>query len=260
MVTYLSRDASGLRPPRSGPGELTASRVTGVVIHWPGTSTRTPITTQTAVAAALRGWQAFHMDPEPNGRGWSDIAYQVAVDQAGRAWMLRGFRNQSAANGNEELNKRYGAILLVLVEGEDPSTAMKATVRELVGHFRKIYPGATAVLPHSAVRPDGTDCPGPAARAALEAGDFTPGTPPTEDDDMWNAEQAEKIEKRYTLAHQLWLSQTYAERAVSDALAVKLLNGDPPPSTAAIVDAVKTIELLWRPIQRVQAEALEKLT
>ena len=255
MVTYLSRDAWGARPPKAGPGELVASRVDGVVIHWPGTSSPNPITSMAGVASALRGWQAFHMNPEPQGRGWSDIAYQVAVDQAGRAWMLRGFRIQSGANGNEELNQRYGAILLILVKGEEPSAAMKATVRELVGHFRKIYPGATAVLPHSQVRPDGTDCPGPAAAAALERGDFTPATSPTKDDDMWTPEQAEKIEKRYTMAHQLWLAQTAAERAVSDALAAKLLAAGKTPA-----EAIAEVEKIWAPIQRTQAEGLDRLT
>ena len=115
-------------------------------------------------------------------RGWSDIAYQVAVDQAGRAWTLRGLRTQSAANGNNDVNERYGAILLILVTGEQPTAAMKATTRAVIADFRRIYPRGTAIRPHSAVRPDPTDCPGPAARAAIARGDFTPGS--SEDDDI----------------------------------------------------------------------------
>jgi hypothetical protein len=118
----------------------------------------------------LRGWQAFHMD----SRGWSDIAYQVAVDQAGRAWVLRGLRMQSGANGDLTLNQQYGAILLVLVTGEQPSSAMKATVRGVVADFRRSFPRGTRIVPHSGIRPGGTDCPGPAARAAIARGDFTP--------------------------------------------------------------------------------------
>lgn len=180
MVDYLPRSAWGARAPKGGPGSLTVSRVEGVVIHWPGTSSKTPITSLSAVASALRGWQAYHMD----NKGWSDIAYQVAVDQAGRAWTLRGLRTQSGANGNADLNERYGAILLVLIAGEQPSDAMKATVRAVIADYRRIYPNGDAIRPHSAVRPDGTDCPGPAARAAITRGDFTPRTttPPQEDD------------------------------------------------------------------------------
>lgn len=174
MVDYLPRSAWGARAPKPGPGNLTVSRVEGTVIHWPGSSSKTPITSLSAVASALRGWQAYHMDT----RGWSDIAYQVAVDQMGRAWTLRGLRTQSGANGNNDLNERYGAILLVLIAGEQPSAAMKATVREVIRDFREIYPNGDAIKPHSAVRPDGTDCPGPAARAAIARGDFTPRTAP----------------------------------------------------------------------------------
>jgi len=176
MVEYLPRSAWGARPPNDGPGSLTVSRVEGAVIHWPGTGSTKVIHSREAVASALRGWQAYHMDQ----RGWSDIAYQVAVDQAGRAWTLRGLRTQSGANGNNDLNERYGAILLVLVTGEQPTAAMKATTRGVIADFRRIFPRGTAIRPHSAVRPGGTDCPGPAARAAIARGEFTPGH--TEDD------------------------------------------------------------------------------
>ncbi|MGW6277666.1 peptidoglycan recognition protein family protein [Kribbella sp. NPDC055071] len=171
MVVYLPRSAWNARSPNSGPGSLTVSRVQGAVIHWPGTGSTKVIHTQAAVASALRGWQNYHMDD----RGWSDIAYQVAVDQAGRAWALRGLRVQSAANGNNDVNERYGAILLVLVTGEQPTAAMKATTRGVIADFRKIFPHGTAILPHSAVRPEPTDCPGPAARTAISRGEFTPG-------------------------------------------------------------------------------------
>ncbi len=172
MVDYLPCSAWNARPPNGGPGALTPSRVKGAVIHWPGSSDKDGIHTKAEVASALRGWQNYHMDD----KGWSDIAYQVAVDQAGNAWLLRGLRTQSGANGNNELNEAYGAILLVLVAGEEPSTAMKATTRAVIADLRNIY-GADAdeIRPHSAVRPAGTTCPGPAARAAIARGDFTPG-------------------------------------------------------------------------------------
>ncbi|GAA1582913.1 hypothetical protein GCM10009789_40840 [Kribbella sancticallisti] len=239
MVVYLPRSAWGARAPSSGPGQLVASRVLGTVIHWPGTGTTRPIHTRAAVASALRGWQAYHMD----SRGWSDIAYQVAVDQAGRAWTLRGLRTQSGANGNTDLNRKYGAILLVLVTGEQPTSAMKATVRGVVADFRRFYPRGLAIRPHSAVRPDGTDCPGPAARAALARGDFTPNSSP--EDEMTPAQmqelknfieartqayavwlkrqmapEVERIVQRYTLGMQEWERQTDAADAARAAAAV----------------------------------------
>jgi hypothetical protein len=129
------------------------------------------------IASALRGWQDYHMDV----RGWRDIAYQAAVDQAGRKWTLRGLNLQSGANGNETVNDAYGAILLIVGPGEEPSEAMKATTREVVAEFRRYFPAGTLIRPHSAVRPTGTDCPGDRVRACIARGDFEPDT---EDDDV----------------------------------------------------------------------------
>lgn len=168
MTTYLPRTAWRARPPAPGPGNLTPSRVEGTVIHWPGMPA--PVHSYADVAAALRGWQTYHMDD----RGWSDIAYQVAVDQAGRAWTLRGLETQSGANGDNDVNERFGAILLILAPGEEPTEAMVDAVREVIADFRDLYPDGVRILPHGAVRPEPTDCPGPAARAAIARGDFDP--------------------------------------------------------------------------------------
>src|SRR3546814_3799681 len=119
MVDYLSRSAWGPRPAR-GSTPLVGSEVDGTALHWPGMTK--PINAigdagKARVASALRGWQDYHMDV----RGWSDIAYQVAVDQAGRAWVLRGLSIRSAANGDADVNRRYGALLLILAPGEQPT-------------------------------------------------------------------------------------------------------------------------------------------
>lgn len=169
MVDYLPRTAWRARPAR-GVTKLVASQVKGVALHWPGM--QKPLRTQEQVASALRGWQDWHMD----GRGWSDIAYQVAVDQAGRAWILRGLNVRSGANGDGTVNRSHGAILLVLAPGEKPSLMMGSTVRAVVADFRKWFPAGKAVVGHRDVRAAGTDCPGPLAYAAIKAGFFTPGT------------------------------------------------------------------------------------
>jgi len=175
MVTYLPRSAWGARPPE-GKTELVRSEVEGTAIHYPGSG---PIDAAgdagfLRVASALRSWQNYHMDD----RGWSDIAYQIAVDQAGRAWTLRGLNIRSGANGNADVNRRYGAILLVIGTDEPLSAALKATTRGVVADFRRWYPAGTAIEPHSAVRPDGTLCPGNQARAAIARGELDPDTPP----------------------------------------------------------------------------------
>lgn len=189
-VDYLPRSAWDARP-ALGFVPLIAATIEGTALHWPGM--KSPIHDQARVAAALRAWQADHMD-NPD-KQWLDIAYQVAVDQAGRAWTLRGLWYRSAANGDRDVNDRYGAILLVLAIGEEPSEQLLATTRGVIADFRAIFPAGTAIEPHSAVRPDPTDCPGDPVRAAITRGDFEPR--PTEGDGTmpWTDDQIERAVK-----------------------------------------------------------------
>jgi hypothetical protein len=178
-----------------------------------------------------------------DSRGWSDIAYQVAVDQAGRAWTLRGLRTQSGANGNADLNERYVAVLLVLVTGEQPTAAMKATTRAVIADVRRLYPRGTAIRPHSAVRPDGTDCPGPAARAAISRGDFTPSS---SEDDMTPAQMQELknfIEAR-SQAYALWVHRQLRKdlSAVVRAYALDIKNYERQTDAA---DAQRAAAAVW---------------
>lgn len=181
MVTYLPRSAWKARAAR-GSTALLASEVVGIADHWPGMSkpiNATGTAGQARVASALRGWQNYHMD----GRGWSDIAYLVAVDQAGRAWTLRGLNNRSGANGDGTVNRKYGACLLILGPGEEPSAAMIKTAKGVHADFKKRF-SKSRVRPygHQEVRAKTasggvtTDCPGPKALAAIHAGKLDAGT------------------------------------------------------------------------------------
>ena len=137
MVDYLPRSAWRARAATNA-ASLVRSEVLNLAFHWPGMSK--PINAvgdagKARVASALRGWQAYHMD----GRGWSDIAYQVAIDQEGRAWTLRGINIRSGANGDATVNRKYGAVLLVLGPGEKPSAKMTATAKAVVADYRKRF-------------------------------------------------------------------------------------------------------------------------
>lgn len=178
MVTYLPRSAWRARTAR-GSTALAASQVVGEALHWPGMAkpiNATGDAGKARVASALRGWQNYHMDV----RGWSDIAYMLAFDQAGRAWTLRGINIRSGANGDATVNRLYGAFLLILAPGEQPSAAMKASVKEAITDFRRWFLKASPTPKgHKDVRAAGTDCPGPLAYAAIKRGEFTPSiTPP----------------------------------------------------------------------------------
>lgn len=265
-MTFHDRDDWGAAAPRGGPGQLTPSRVQGVVIHWPGSGETDSFDNDAEVAAALRGWQRFHQ----NDRGWSDIAYQRAFSQDGDVWELRGLRTQSGANGNNDLNERYGAFLLILVAGEEPSEAMKASVRDSILEFRRIYGNdAAEIKPHSAVRPDGTDCPGPKARAAIARGDFEPWadrpdeptTPEPEDNPLSGISDtdAAKIgaavakaiypgDQKLVVADNNFDSQRAAYEAVAQAEAARILAGEAPSPAPRLTAAKDAVWSFLRPL------------
>ena len=153
---------------------LDPAEVVGIAIHWP--AMREPLETFESVAAALRSWQRMHMDD----RGYRDIAYQVAVDQQGNRYELRGLHGVSAANGDTIPNRRYGAVLAVLAPGERPSEAMVEALRVVVAYHRAIFPGSRQVVGHQDVRPEPTACPGPILEAMVKAHVFEPPVPEPE--------------------------------------------------------------------------------
>lgn len=174
MVDYLSRSAWNARPRRAHPGSMDPSRVVGLGFHWPATNTK--FHSRDAVARALRSWQNYHMDSQ----GWSDIGYQIAIDQAGRAWYLRGLGQRSAANGGTIENGTHGAVLLVLAAGERPTPAMIQTIKEVVKDHRQIFSRSRLLQGHGEIRRSGpTECPGPIVRSLLKSGAFEPGSPVT---------------------------------------------------------------------------------
>lgn len=173
MTTFTRKDW-GARPPKAST-PLVASEVEGIAIHWPGTGSTKPIHGVDAVGRAIRAWQNLHMDDH----GWSDVAYQEAIDQDGNVYDLRGLATRSAANGDEDVNRRFGAILLVLAEGEQPSAAMIATTRARIAEHRRLFPKSHRIVGHQEIRPEPTACPGPAAEKLIKAGAFEPTREPS---------------------------------------------------------------------------------
>ena len=168
-MTHYDRAEWGARPPEAV-YDLDPSEVVGVALHWPAMAR--PLGSVPAVMAALRGWQAYHMDQ----LGWSDIGYQLAFDQAGNVYRLRGIRHRSGANGDMHVNERFGAFLLVLAPGEMPSPLMLRRVRRYIRVWRRIFPRATRIVGHNDVRPEPTACPGPAVSHLIDTGAFNPRT------------------------------------------------------------------------------------
>ena len=150
MLTYDYRRADwGARPAKSRVA-LVWAKVRHLVVHWPGTAGVIGLDVAT-IARYLRGWQAYHQDD----RGWSDIAYGVGVDQAGRVWELRGRDvRDGATSGHGGISQ---SILAILGAGEDPSLAMLAAIARVAADMRGSAPDARIVGHRALVT---TSCPG----------------------------------------------------------------------------------------------------
>lgn len=170
-MTEFSRKDWGARAPKDAPTALVASRVEGVALHWPAMSKQ--VHGVEAVKRFLRNVQDSHMDD----RGWDDVAYQLGFDQDGNTYDLRGLKTQSAANGDQDVNRRFGAFLLILAPGEQPSAKMIAAVKASVAEHRKLFPESKRIVGHQDVRPEPTACPGPIVEKLIKAGAFEPTKP-----------------------------------------------------------------------------------
>jgi len=134
-----------------GVTKLVASKVTRIFNHWPG-SKGTIGTSKSTIVKYLRGWQDYHMD----GRGWTDIAYSIAVDQNGKLWELRGLDRADGATANQ--GGKSVSVLAVLGTKEKPSAKMLARLRAVNKALVAKFPNASVGW-HAQVK--STDCPGP---------------------------------------------------------------------------------------------------
>lgn len=169
MPRFVSREEWGAQQSNGGT-LLSRNQVKGLAVHWPALTR--PVRGIANVSDLLRGWQRAHM-----AKGWSDVAYQEAIDQDGNFYNLRGLRVRSAANGDEEPNEEFGAIVLVLAPGEKPSKAMITTFRQRAARFQEHFPDATVIVGHMDVRPEPTSCPGPIVMGLIRAGVLNPREP-----------------------------------------------------------------------------------
>jgi hypothetical protein len=134
--------------------------VRGTTIHWEGTPTPAIPT-----PALLRSIQTFHVEQ----RGWRDIAYNLAVDQAGAVWECRGldYRNGAHPDGTGA-NDSTVAVVALIGEGQTASPAMLAGLSAACAIVAAHHPGASQVWPHRYWT--ATACPGEQLTAAIEAG------------------------------------------------------------------------------------------
>ncbi len=173
---------SAWTPTARGGAQLTGSKLVGLACHWPGSTTNAyGVETAAAVAGRLRGWRQFHVED----RGWADIGYNFAIDQAGRVWDLRGSSRvgaHCASAGNPDANHEYIGVLFVLGDQEQPTAAMTQAFWDFRRDvFQAKWPGRNDVRGHREVPGAQTSCPGNAVIALTNGRPTPPGkpTPPT---------------------------------------------------------------------------------
>ena len=170
---------------------LTGSKLRGVAVHWPGT-TQDAIGDpgKAGIAERLRHYRSYHL-----GKGWRDIGYNFAIDQAGRVWMLRSTAwpgnmvgAHCASTTNPDANEEYVGVLLLLGDREPLSAAMIRAFRDWYQDlFLRGWPFRSDVRGHGQVAGAQTSCPGPYARAIM--GNLTDPNPTQEDDEMTPAQE-----------------------------------------------------------------------
>jgi N-acetylmuramoyl-L-alanine amidase len=113
-------------------------------------------------AGRVRGMQRFHMET----RGWLDVAYNHIACVHGYVFVGRGFGVRSAANGTNYANDHYFAVCFL---GDDSAGRADVTpearraLEQLIAEYRRRYPRAREVRPHSDFV--ATQCPGDELRA-----------------------------------------------------------------------------------------------
>jgi hypothetical protein len=194
MTTYMPRSA--WTTTARGGDDLPASAVDEINVHYPASgNVKLNGLSAEDVARRLRGWRQYHID----GRGWSDIGYNMAVDGSGRIWTLRGLDRvgaHAASASNPNQNRHSIGVLFVIGNLEPPTEAAAAAFRQLRADILRRSPRATRVRGHGRVPGASTECPGTALLAAIDGGALTlpPTTTPTpepEDDmptpkDLWS--------------------------------------------------------------------------
>jgi hypothetical protein len=153
----------------------------GAALHWPGEEGLVTVgMAHTACHGRYRAIEAYQMDVKKPPYG--AIAYQVLVCNAhGVITEGRTRHSVNGANGDADSNTKYGSILALIGMGETPTPQLLQGILDA-----RTYLGSGTVLKtHNDVRPDGTQCPGPALTKWIKQ-----GYPAPEDDvaaeDVWD--------------------------------------------------------------------------
>lgn len=174
-MTYYNR-SSWTRTGKGGVKLAGSGRtMTHIYIHYPGQPAAIGKATTAATKARLEGYRKQHK----NGNGWADIAYNIAVDQSGNVWELRGIDRQSGANGGTTSNRHGQAILVLIGNNEAPTAACIAGIQDAIRRVRRVHPKAKTIRGHQQSPDASTACPGAHLMKLVRSGGLEPGNTPS---------------------------------------------------------------------------------
>jgi hypothetical protein len=174
-VDYIPR--SGWAPtaiPERKLKHFDAAVLRGVAVHYTGSTS--PLGETATLAQSVARLRA-ELTQHTKGNGWTDIAYNFAIDEAGRVFELRGLECWSAANGDPGVNAPYAACTFLIGVGDKPTpAAIQAFHDWREGMFLKRWPRAVIVVGHRDLH--STECPGAPLYALVHNGSLAKGAAP----------------------------------------------------------------------------------
>lgn len=142
-------------------------------------------------------------------RGYS-IGYNVAIDQHGICWELRGTTYKCAAN--KGYNDMTFAVLMLVDGQNEANPAMIARIRQLVGDVRRICPDSK-IVGHRDI--GSTACPGVGLYSQLVSGVFEPQESPSMIVINYLPGTENWVACVYTGTHLAWVRNGYAAEVLN---------------------------------------------
>lgn len=170
IAGFVTRADARLPRPRSVSRNIEPHRG-GVAIHHGGDGL--PPATHAGAIERWRSWHAFHTGP---ARGWEDIAYTAGVDQEGYVFAGRGAGVRTAANGTNDANLRYYAVVWLGGGGAQPTRAALDALEWVIADLRAHGGAGRSVRSHRQLKPS-TACAGDALTRFATALDDAPVPP-----------------------------------------------------------------------------------
>ena len=144
---------------------MAKEQVRGVAVHYSGMNADEQRLHENC-AARVRGMQRYHMEE----RGWLDIAYNHVFCRHGYVFVGRGFGAARRRMARADANDHYFAVCFLgddSVGRADVTPDARRALEQLIAEYRRRYPKARDVRPHSDFF--ATACPGDELRALIRA-------------------------------------------------------------------------------------------